>query len=522
MKKLVSLRGAVGDAAISSRLLHPFGVRNDTRFTIITQPDCEDRPRRSNPFNRKKLKGQVILENAIVFVSLAVIAVSAMYLFAKLNKNIINRIEVFRNSRKPALNSNNYIEPVDFIHREKMGSICPDLGLGAGGYDFLYSDDLLMTEAELLNLKSGLIFAKVLPYNINLMRALAVDIKTKPGKKRDAIKKLIGDAKGLINESIGFKNQARAKFQEILDKPAVPGMYDLDVQNHPELYGLDPAIQEKEIINRQEQNEENRQNLNDLIEGFESSEQDFIKTANDFIFPKLDFISISIERMVFVLEGKCSECLPYLIALIQEDYDSSVALLDETFTSVKDEGGIWTRINDPYLSPVLRNDLVNLSARLKGSIAKDDLTGARDFISQMQNSYIFLGGGQPSGGSDSEVIDNYPAESQQAYDLIVNNPNLSEEELEGIQDILNNGAKNTFQNASNDNIIKELRDILDDKLEEAEWAWENWEAIPNDDKNIQKKEIYKRSRDYAIDICKLYAEIIYKLTQPSAVYDQYK
>ena len=38
----MSLRGAAGDAAISKTgLLHPFGVRNDTNFTIATQSDCE-------------------------------------------------------------------------------------------------------------------------------------------------------------------------------------------------------------------------------------------------------------------------------------------------------------------------------------------------------------------------------------------------------------------------------------------------------------------------------------------------
>lgn len=110
-------------------------------------------------------RGQVILETVLVIICLSVIAIASVRLFANLNTSMLNRLDIYRTSRKAALNDPSSLEgreidvaprsasvkraisdPTAFLdYTGGVGTIIPEIPKADFNwlYGFLYEKDLI-------------------------------------------------------------------------------------------------------------------------------------------------------------------------------------------------------------------------------------------------------------------------------------------------------------------------------------------------------------------------------------------
>lgn len=252
------------------------------------------------------LSGQVILETAIIFVCLSAIAIASMRLFSNLNLNIVNRLQVYRDSRLNAVNSpaslagvivstpsnpnaslSNPLTFLDYFPEDSL-TLPPD-SLG-GGTDWTFYEEPRINDAALLLEEQGLIMNLIGPYKINQANYLAGQLQwgtwwkccDSEGNYYPYIGWNYPDyitlIKNLANETINYANQGYDNFvqainlyTDVLNNPTVPGPYDPNVAANAELYGLDPVADAQAIANLQTQNDQNRQNLQLTINSLTSA-----------------------------------------------------------------------------------------------------------------------------------------------------------------------------------------------------------------------------------------------------------
>ncbi len=142
----------------------------------------------------KGLRGQIILETAIVLVSLAIISIASVQLFSHLNRNMLYRQRYFRNSRVAAFNNSNTvfntgagafnaaldvhktdIDPITYLNYSPfiklgMGNVGEpnDIYTGAdpGRDNLSYEGDPRIDQAEALFTAADLIFSQILPEKV--------------------------------------------------------------------------------------------------------------------------------------------------------------------------------------------------------------------------------------------------------------------------------------------------------------------------------------------------------------------
>src|SRR3989338_5408894 len=192
---------------------------------------------------RTKKSGQVILETAIVFVSLVTLAVSSMALFSNLNLNMTERIDKYRQDRFNAVNGIP-VNPENYLyyypHEIILGS---DTGSG-GNFNSSFYEDERIEQAELCLERQDRIMYVINPYKMNQSLVLARQLELEnyyengqwyyrwlPLGYLEAVQNLVDDSIALSNQALDEYDQAISYFQQALDDPLVPGPFDLE---HPE------------------------------------------------------------------------------------------------------------------------------------------------------------------------------------------------------------------------------------------------------------------------------------------------
>lgn len=194
---------------------------------------------------RSHLSGQVLLETAIVIISLAVIAISSMALFSSLNLNLIDRMDLFKNSRRQALNSigaglpGNALDPTTYLdYSPNKEVLVPSEGGGSGYFDPVFFEDPRVRQAEVLLDEADNIINTLIPYQINYIynnllggsnnsyRYIYRNItKTKVTKARNICNDLILDGQKAYNNFFGPAG-AIALLEDVLNHPEEPGPFD--------------------------------------------------------------------------------------------------------------------------------------------------------------------------------------------------------------------------------------------------------------------------------------------------------
>jgi len=269
-------------------------------------------PRSKNP-RRAALRAQVALEMALVFVSLAVLTAGAMRLFSNLNNNVIDRVEKYRSDRLNAVNGWTASSPQDFLYYSPNDIIIGGGSSGGGSFNTIFYEDPRVFSGDIQLEEMSLIENLILPFKFNQMQALSVKLVWVHGRWNHP--ELITEIKTLATESRIHSNLALSKFrgainnyQAALDRPLVPGPFDPDPDQHPELYGLDPNElnpndpnyqRQLEQLQRQidilkRENEANRQRLQQTIDGLERQLPALSDFFNKEVIPRLNYIALYI------------------------------------------------------------------------------------------------------------------------------------------------------------------------------------------------------------------------------------
>ncbi|MCX5697927.1 MAG: hypothetical protein NTU54_08200 [Candidatus Omnitrophica bacterium] len=119
--------------------------------------------------------GQVILEAALVIISLATFAVVSMRIFSNLNLNMTTRIDHYRSSRLDAFN-NAGPDPLKFLF-DYTYTPTPVTGFNPG-FDVAFLQDPYIFEASRLLEEENDIINVILPYKINQAYYLASQVTT--------------------------------------------------------------------------------------------------------------------------------------------------------------------------------------------------------------------------------------------------------------------------------------------------------------------------------------------------------
>ena len=156
-------------------------------------------------------KGQVILETAIVLISAAALAISSMVLFSNLNRNMVKRLDKYRDSRVSAVNNpfsltnspGAFLDYSPFIEIITQGSEHGDITIFGdsplGSFDEEFFEDPRLVQAQLLIEQADDIMNIILPQKLGT--AYYTDLDGEKMSEMIPQETMIGDAYGLVSRS---------------------------------------------------------------------------------------------------------------------------------------------------------------------------------------------------------------------------------------------------------------------------------------------------------------------------------
>ena len=282
---------------------------------------------------------QVLLEAVMVFICLALIAVIATKLFANLNLNMLDRLDIYRNCRLDAVNNparlagkllNTPSGPrplsdpatfLDYSARTGLLNTSPHSGIDLipeipeGLFNESFLEEPRMVQAALLLEEMDNILNIILPYKVNQANSLVQQLHLvptasppdenwvwEPEENIDAIETLVGRSIQLTERAYNSFCQAIELYRDVLANPTIPGHFDPHPENHPDLYGLNPEDPNYNhaIENLRNQNNTNRQNLQDTINNLESAKPSLENWKNIIIEGLGEYAYLGLR---YVIEG---------------------------------------------------------------------------------------------------------------------------------------------------------------------------------------------------------------------------
>ncbi|MCX5714628.1 MAG: hypothetical protein NT033_07480 [Candidatus Omnitrophica bacterium] len=237
--------------------------------------------------------GQVILEAALVIISLATFAVASMRIFSNLNLNMTDRIDHYKDTRANAIN-NGGDDPLSYLYYYTHN---PSTGTGSSsGFDVTFLEDPHIFDASRLLEKENNIINIILPYKIQQAYYLAKDVDCSlvdnwyPDitwvfpERIPLVKSLARECKDLANEAYGDFGNAINSFKAALGYssatvitegalPAVPAGSDVLLNPGPfnpaptlAMYGLVDNQNNRDRIEAiRNQNASNREQIKNTI-----------------------------------------------------------------------------------------------------------------------------------------------------------------------------------------------------------------------------------------------------------------
>lgn len=278
-----------------------------------------------NKKNRTKknyLTGQVLLETAIVLVSLATLAVASMRLYSTLNLNMTGRLDKYRQSRESAVNSSAIVNPVDFLDYSPYHNIITP-GDGGGNWDFseiFYQDQRVVTAEQLLN-RTDDILNVILPYKINQVYELLGGDDDSYTALVKITKEDVQQAKILCEEMNALRQEAYDNYYEDMDEA---NAFDGIDHNGNGFYGAVSLLQQvlyQPIIpgpfDYEDQHQGNRTQLEGIINNLTATDaKNALNTLlNELLKPRLDnaiaYLELALEKWQCYQSGVlgASECI---------------------------------------------------------------------------------------------------------------------------------------------------------------------------------------------------------------------
>lgn len=210
---------------------------------------------------RIQTSGQVVLELAAVFITIALLAYGSVKLFANQGLNMTTRIDRFKQSRMSALNTGYGASPEAFLYDSPNTIITIGDPTSSGYFKTLYFEDPNVNEAARLLEENYNIESVVFPYQLSQARKIAhnpllqyvpcheeppfsgtwVRGHWEPPDYIEAIRSLVTQAKANAERAYNDFCNASAHFQEALNNPYIPGPFDPNPAAHPDEYGLTAA-----------------------------------------------------------------------------------------------------------------------------------------------------------------------------------------------------------------------------------------------------------------------------------------
>lgn len=252
-------------------------------------------------------RAQVLLETAIVLVSLATLAVASMRLYSNFNLNISSRLDKYRSTRESAVNSAVTVNPVDFLDYSPYHNIIIP-GEDSSDWDFstlFYEDPRVATVEQLLN-RTDDILNVILPYKINqVYELLGKDKNDYNYIVHNVTKDNIIEAKNLIEEMNALRQEAYDSYYEDMDENGFDGI-DHDGDG---FYGAVSLLQQvlyQPIIpgpfDYTEEHQGNRTQLEGIINNLTATDAKnaFNTLLNELLKPRLDsaiaYLELALEK----------------------------------------------------------------------------------------------------------------------------------------------------------------------------------------------------------------------------------